>query len=201
MAEQTGRLHVQMTLDGDAAVQSRIQNVGRTIGLFNSLIVQASITTFVFSIIQRGVRHGAERLRDAQERLNEEVAKSGRFSKDAKERYRELKIAQEDYNMALIQQNIQYITLAGSMIVMITNTARLLGQLGALTAAYTALGVARRWAWGIIGLAVGAIGGIAIGALYMGSRGGGGEPDFEGYGRQFSRRLKQEYRRQRTTGG
>ena len=201
MSEQTGRLTVQMTLEGDQVVQTRMMSMSRTIGLFNSLIVQASISAFVFSIIQRGVRHSAERLRDAQERVNEQIAKSGRFSKETKERYRELKIAQEDYNMALIQQNIQYVTLAGSIIVMIARTAELIGANMALTSSYIALAAAKSMAMlgGPFGaaIAVGAAlgGGIAIGSIFLG-RGGTAEPDFDGYGREFSRRLKQEYRRQ-----
>ena len=195
--EKTGRLTVQTTLTGDTLVQSRLEGLSRTIGLFNSIIVQASISTFVFSIIQRGVRHSAERVRDAQERYNEALAEGGRFSKETMERQRELQIAQEDYNMALIQQNIQYLTLAGSIVVMIANTVQLLSSVQGLTAAFLALGTARQFALGgIVGGIAGLGIGIAIGAVHF----GGGEPNFDRAGNQFSRRLKQEYRRQRRGG-
>jgi len=193
----TTPLDIRVNVTGAEQAMATINSLQGTIRTLNRLIVQVSITTFVWTIVSRGLRHSQERVIRTQEDLTDKVRRYGAFSQEARRATRALKLAQEDLAAAQFQQIVQYVTLSAGMVTMVYQVVRLISQINMLTGAYWSLAIAKAAALGPLGwvaLGVGAGAAITIGGIYMtGGFGRGGGPDFDGAGQQISRRLKQEY--------
>lgn len=198
----TTPLDIQVNVTGAEQAMSTLDSLQGTIRTLNRLVVQVSITTFVWTIVSRGLRHAEERMIRTQEDLNDKIQKFGKNSQEAQRAARALKLAQEDLAAAQFQQIVQYVTLSAGMVTMVYNAARLIGQINALTGAYWGLAAAKAAALGplgLIGLGVGVGAAVTIGGIYVtgGFGGGGSSMDFDRQWNEAGRYAKRELERQR----
>jgi len=175
---------------------------GSAISSVNNLIVQMSITSFVFLLTLRQINSAQRQVATAQEQAAEAIRRYGRNSIQARQALRRLAQAQENVRMAQIGFAIQMISTIGSVATLIMRIPVLMAELKALAAAYSAVATtatAANVAMGPLGwaaLAIGAGVAVTVGGIYLAGGFGGGEAEFDRQWSEAGRYVKQRAFRQ-----
>jgi len=114
-AHVTGMEQIQVSYGKTGEAQERLS---QRLLRFQGAIVTASIVSFVFNLTQRRLAHAHERVRSAQERLEEAVRRYGAGSEQARRAARRLSLAQRDLASAQWEANLQMV-IAGIQLGMI----------------------------------------------------------------------------------
>lgn len=193
---------IRVYTQGIKEAQTGFDTLRGSMNLLRGIITQASITTFVFSMLMRRQSQTARRLATVQENTAETLRKYGRHSLEAKQALRQLEQAQENAKFAQIEFALQTVLTIGSIGTLIFRIGDLVTKLGLLESAYISVAIAKLVAFGggalgAIGLLGGAaIGGIAIGSIIF----GGGDASDSTFDRQWKEvgvAVQRERRRQR----
>jgi len=188
---------------GEAAntASSYYRQFGSAISSVNSLIVQMSITSFVFLLTLRQINSTQRQVATAQEQAAEAIRKYGRNSIQARQALRRLAQAQENVRMAQIGFAVQMIATIGSIATLVMRIPVLMAQLQALAASYSAVAAsatAAKIAMGPAGwaaLAVGAGVAVTIGGIFLAGGVGASEAEFDRRWDEASAYVKRELRR------
>jgi len=99
----------------------------------SSVVVSASITMFVWNLIQRRIEYAQYRLTEATERYEEVVAKYGAYSRQAERAMRRVEMAQRDLSRATFEARIQAFLYTLQLVPLGTRLVEVARHLGALT--------------------------------------------------------------------
>ena len=189
---------IRESVSGTAVQMQRFSNVVSSI---NNMIVQMSITSFVFLLTMRQINSTQRQLATAQENAAEAIRKYGRNSIQARQALRRLAQAQENVRMAQIGFVVQTIATIGSIATLVMRIPELLTALGSLAASYSAVAAsatAAKIAMGPAGwaaLAVGAGVAVTIGGIFLAGGVGASEAEFDRRWDEASAYVKRELRR------
>ena len=191
---------IRVMVTGVQEAQTSFDSLRGSMNLLRGIITQASITTFVFSMLMRRQSQTARRLATVQENTAETIRKYGRHSLEAKQALRQLEQAQENAKFAQIEFMLQTVLTAGSLITLGFRIGDLITKLGLLKSAYIATALAKLAAFPVLGaaglLAGAAIGGVAIGSIIFGG-GDASDTTFDRQWKEVGVAVQRERRRQR----
>jgi len=185
---------IRESVSGTAVQMQRFSNVVSSI---NNMIVQMSITSFVFLLTMRQINSTQRQLATAQENAAEAIRKYGRNSIQARQALRRLAQAQENVRMAQIGFVVQTIATIGSIATLVMRIPELLTALGSLAASYSAVAASATAAkiamgpvgWALLGLGAGVA--VTVGGIYLAGGLGGGEAEFDRQWSEAGRYVKQ----------
>jgi len=180
-----------------SASSQYFRQYGSVISSVNSMIVQMSITSFVFLLTMRQINSTQRQLATAQENAAEAIRKYGRNSIQARQALRRLAQAQENVRMAQIGFVVQTIATIGSIATLVMRIPELLTALGSLASLYSAVAASATAAkiamgpvgWALLGLGAGIA--VTVGGIYLAGGLGGGEAEFDRQWSEAGRYVKQ----------
>lgn len=189
-------LGIYTYLTGVSQTVSGFDRIRNSMYQLRGIITQASITTYVFAMLMRRSSQTARRLQTVQENVGQTIRRYGRYSLEATQAMRRLEQAQENAKFAQIEFAMQAIYSAGSILTLMFRIGEYIASLKILEATLWGVSVAKIAAFGVVA-AAGVIGGIAIGSIFLGGRGGGEEASFDRQWAEAGRYVKDEWYRQR----
>jgi len=203
LSQEGKTLTVTLRNTGQVAdeTSSYYRKFGSAISSVNSLIVQMSITSFVFLLTLRQINSTQRQVATAQEQAAEAIRKYGRNSLQARQALRRLAQAQENVRMAQIGFVVQMIATIGSIATLVMRIPVLMAQLKALALAYSEVATSAALAKIAMGpagwaaLAVGAGVAVTIGGIFLAGGVGASEAEFDRRWDEASAYVKRELRR------
>ena len=165
-------------------VQEAVSSFDRLRGSMNQLrgiITQASITTYVFSMLMRRQSQTARTLQTVQENTAQTIRKYGRFSLEATQALRRLEQAQENAKFSQIEFAMQTVLTAASIFTLIFRVGEYIASLKILEGQLITIATLKAIAFPALAVAGGIIGGIAIGSIVF----GGGDASDAEFNRQW----------------
>jgi len=194
---------VSFSRAGEAAntASSYYRQFGSAISSVNNLIVQMSITSFVFLLTLRQINSTQRQVATAQEQAAEAIRKYGRNSIQARQALRRLAQAQENARIAQFGFYVQIIATIGSIATLVMRIPVLTAQLKALAVSYLLVASAATSAkvamgpggWAALALGIGTA--VTIGGIYLMGGVGASEAEFDRRWDEASAYVKRELRR------
>jgi len=194
---------VSFSRAGEAAntASSYYRQFGSAISSVNNLIVQMSITSFVFLLTLRQINSTQRQVATAQEQAAEAIRKYGRNSIQARQALRRLAQAQDNARIAQFGFYMQIIATIGSIATLVMRIPVLMAQLKALAASYSLVASAATSAkiamgpgsWAALALGIGTA--VTIGGIYLMGGVGASEAEFDRRWDEASAYVKRELRR------